>query len=304
MTVVEKMHEDEVAVTPELVRGLLQEQLPEWAELRLADAPLRGTDNALYRLGDDMVVRLPRIHWAVGAIRREYEWLPKLAAHLPLEIPTPLALGRPTEGYPWPWSVYRWLDGKDLSSDIDADRDFILDDLVEFIQSLRAINIEGSPVGRSGFPLRSIDASVRNALERLPNEYDRAALLRLWEAALKVPDWQGAPVWMHADLDGRNLLVKNGRLSGVIDWGCAGLGDPAFDVSTSWKLFSPPARAALKSRLRVDQATWDRGRGLALALAVNALSYYTVANNPALVRESERALAQILTEDRADRASS
>lgn len=290
----EKMHDDEFEVTPELVRRLLREQMPQWAGLQLSDKPLRGTDNALYRLGDDMVARFPRIHWAVDAIPKEFEWLPRLAERLPLEIPVPLALGEPGAGYPWPWSVYSWLDGDDLVAQGEIDRDAFLDDVVQFIQALRSVEIAGSPSGRSGFPLRKADRSVQDAIARLPGRYDREPILHVWRAALEVPEWSGLPVWVHADLDGRNLLARDGRLSAVIDWGSSGLGDPAFDASSAWKLFGSRARAEFKSQLELDQDTWERGRGLALALAVMALSYYTEANNLALLQESDRVVSAIL----------
>jgi aminoglycoside phosphotransferase (APT) family kinase protein len=291
---VEKMHEGEVLADPALVRRLLADQMPQWAELPIGNVPLGGTDNALYRLGDEMVVRLPRIEWAVAARKKEHEWLPQLAPLLPVEIPTPLALGKPGHGYPWPWSVYGWLAGEDPSIDLDLDRDALRPDIVRFLEALRHVDISGSPEARSGLPLETVDQSVRAAIDVLGERIDRACALAAWEAALAVPPWQKDPVWVHADLDARNLLVTAGRLNAVIDWGSSGLGDPAFDISVAWKLFSPSARAAFRSEIDVDDTTWDRARGWTLAQAVNALSYYTMKTNPVLVQETTRWLAAVL----------
>jgi aminoglycoside phosphotransferase (APT) family kinase protein len=248
----ERMHEDEVETDAALVRRLLVSQFPQWADLPISELPLGGTDNALYRLGDDIVARLPRIHWAVEARRKEHEWLPKLARLLPYAIPAPLALGRPGEGYPWPWSVYRWLEGDDPSIRVEIDRDALLPDIVRFIKALRQIDIRGGPRSRSGLPLKTEDNSVRNSIDILGERIDRDAVLEMWERALSVPPWREDPVWVHADLDARNLLVDDGRLTAVIDWSTAGLGDPAYDISAAWKLFSPPARGKFKSEIDVE----------------------------------------------------
>ena len=292
----EKMHPHEVLADPNLVRRLLRDQMPQWAELPISEQPLGGTDNALYRLGDDKLVRLPRIDWAVTAVAKEHEWLPRLAPLLPVEIPTPLALGEPGHGYPWPWSVYAWLDGEDPSINLDIDRDALLPDIVRFIDAIRRIDLPGSPEARSGLPLRPSDESMRKAIDALGGGIDREAALAVWEGALAAPDCHGQPVWVHADLDARNLLVKDGRLNAVIDWGSSGIGDPAFDVSVAWKLFSPAARRAFRSEIDVDDATWSRARGWTLMQAVAALSYYTVATNPVLVREAERWVAEVLVD--------
>jgi aminoglycoside phosphotransferase (APT) family kinase protein len=290
------MHEHEVLAGPGLVRRLLASQMPQWADLPLAESPLGGTDNALYRLGDDMVVRLPRIDWAVAAREKEHEWLPRLAPFMPVEIPVPLALGAPGEGYPWPWSVYRWLEGEDPSLRRELDRDALLPDLVRFVEAMRRVDLVDAPRARRGVPLRTNDTATRASIELLACAVDRDAMLAVWERTLRAPDWRGAPVWVHGDLDARNLLVADGRLAAVIDWGGAGVGDPACDVAVAWKVLSPAARAIFRSRLEVDDATWERARGWTLSQAANALSYYTSETNPVLVRESEGWLTTVLAD--------
>jgi aminoglycoside phosphotransferase (APT) family kinase protein len=291
----EKMHENEILAEPPVVRRLLRDQLPKWAELAISELPLGGTGNALYRLGDDMLVRLPRIDWAVADVGRDHEWLPRLAPFLPVEIPTPLAMGAPGEGYPWPWAVYRWLEGEDPSTNLELDLDSLLPDIVRFIKRLRSIDLPASPRTRSGIPLKPNDESARQKIEVLGDRIDRKAALALWEEALASPEWEGDPLWVHADLDARNVLVKDGRLNAVIDWGCAGIGDPAFDVAVAWRLFSPGARERFRSELDVDDATWNRARGFVLLQSANALSYYTLETNRALVQESERWIAAVLS---------
>jgi len=289
-----KMHDEEVLASPELVRRLLAAQMPQWADLPISARPLGGTDNAMYRLGDDMVVRLPRIEWAVGAAEREREWLPRLAPLLPVEIPIPLAMGNPGDGYPWLWSVYRWLDGLDPSAHLDIDRDALLGDLVGFIRAMWRVELGGGPRATRGASLERYDERTRGSIDALGGAIDRGAAIALWEDAVAVPPWPGPGVWVHEDVDARNLLVRDGRLSGVLDWSGVGVGDPLCDIAAGWKLLSAEAREAFRAELGVDDATWLRARGFTLSQAVNALTYYTSQNNPLLVGEAERWLKAVL----------
>jgi aminoglycoside phosphotransferase (APT) family kinase protein len=288
------MHVDEVETNPQLVRRLLAAQFPKWAELAIEPVPSAGTDNALYRLGDDMVVRLPRIESAVDQVELEQRWLPKLAPLLPVAIPVPLAMGEPGEGYPWQWSVYEWLNGENPL----AGRDSLAGELAQFIAALHRIDpSDGPPAGR-GVPLARRDAPTRTAIDALGERIDTVAVTASWEAALRAPDWERAPVWIHGDLDSRNLLVEHGRLSAVIDFGCLGVGDPACDVGVAWKVLSADARDSFRTALEVDDATWARSRGWALSQALIALPYYTLETNPGLVREAEQWLAEVLADAR------
>ena len=289
------MHENEVLADPELVRRLLAVQMPQWAELPLSTAPLGGTDNAMYRLGEELVVRLPRIEWAVTAVEREREWLPALAPLLPVEIPAPLAAGIPGDGYPWPWSVYRWLQGEDPSIRLEIDRDALLPGLVAFVRAMHRVELAGAPRARSGgVQLAALGERTRASIEALEDTADRRAALAAWEEALALPRWSGPDVWVHDDLDARNLLVSDGRLRGVLDWSGAGIGDPAADLAVGWKVLSPAARERFRAELEVDDATWARARARTLSQAVNALTYYTRETNPVLVREAEQWLAAVL----------
>lgn len=296
-----RMHVDEVAIEPALLRRLLAAQFPQWAELPIRRVPSAGTDHAVYRLGDERVVRLPRIHWAVGQVEQEGLWLPRLAPHLPLAIPAPLAIGKPGEGYPWHWAIYRWLEGAHPTpSNIDSHR--LAAELAAFVGALQRVNATGwpppaPPAATRGGPLSARDPAVRKALAALHGEIDTAAATAAWEAALQAPAWSGPPVWTHGDLSALNLLVHSGRLSGVIDFGCFGVGDPACDLIVAWNLLTDRTRTRFRTSLGVDDATWARGRGWALSIALIALPYYR-ETNPELAAIGRHAIAQVLADHR------
>lgn len=264
------MHADELPIEAPLVRRLLEEQLPEWAELPLEPVPSSGTDNALYRLGDEMVVRLPRIEWAAGGIGKDFRLLPLLASRLPVAIPVPLARGRPAAGFPWDWGVYSWLPGE--NPPLGPGSDQLALDLAGFVQALREIETVGAPPSRRGKPLATQDDRARQALAEVPEA------AHAWEAALAVPEWEGRPVWLHADLLPGNLLVREGRLVGVIDFAVAGVGDPACDLMPAWSVLGGGAREIFRREAGLDEATWARGRGWALSLGLIALPYYRETN--------------------------
>lgn len=295
---VRKMHVDEVETNEDLVRRMLVAQFPQWADLAITPVPSAGTDNALYRLGEDMTVRLPRITWAVGQVEKEQQWLPKLAPHLPLAIPVPLGMGTPVEGYPWNWSVYRWFDGTTITMDLLADPHKAVVTLAQFIAALQQIDTtDGPPAGPHNFgrgiPLEHRDLSTRDAINSLHGIVDTDAVTDVWEASLQVPAWDRPPVWVHGDLQAGNLLAIDGQLSAVIDFGGLGVGDPAVDLIVAWNLLSSDTRAIFRDALPVDEATWLRGRGWALSIALIALPYY-LNTNPHLVSMSRRSIEEIL----------
>jgi aminoglycoside phosphotransferase (APT) family kinase protein len=298
-----RMHADEIEIDVSLVRHLLAEQFPHWADLPIEPVLPRGTDNALYRLGEQMVARLPRLERVATTLEKEIAWLPRLAPLLPLAVPIPLAEGMPTEEYPCPWAIYTWLEGESAVAQNIADPTRFAADLAGFIVALQAIDPSGGPEPGEhnffrGVPLAERDADTRASIVALADEIDVEAVTAAWEDALAAPLWEGAPVWIHGDLDARNLLVRGGRLSAVIDFGGLGVGDPACDVMVAWKVFPAEAREIFRAQLGVDEATWRRSRGWALSQALMALSYYTMETNPTLVLESRRWMAEIL----ADRA--
>jgi aminoglycoside phosphotransferase (APT) family kinase protein len=291
-----RMHVDEVDIEPALVRRLVAAQFPDWAGLPVEPVRFFGTDNAIYRLGDELAVRLPRREKNVETLAKELRWLPELAPQLPVPVPTPVAVGEPGVGYPFPWAVYRWVAGEATRNEAVG-----ADELAAFIAALQRIDPSGGPPpgahnANRGEPLARRDPSVRAALTALGSTLDGAAVTAVWEESLAAPAWTEAPVWIHGDLDARNVLVRDGRLSGVIDFGCLGVGDPACDVMVAWKLFSAGTRESLRAALAVDDATWTRARGWSLSQALGALSYYTEDNNPVLVREAQRWLVEALAD--------
>jgi aminoglycoside phosphotransferase (APT) family kinase protein len=293
------MHADELEIGPSLVRRLLEAQFPQWADLSITLVEPRGTDNALYRLGGELVVRLPRRDRTVLTLEKELAWLPRIAPFLPLPVPAPVAIGAPTEEYAWTWSVYSWLEGESATPDRLTDARQAGLDLAAFVAALQRIDPAGAPgPGEHNFfrgePLVNRDAAVRASIETLRDELDVAAVGAIWEAALGAPEWRRPGVWIHGDLDARNLLAAEGRLSAVIDWGSLGVGDPASDVMAAWKVLTPRGREAFRTALAVDDATWQRARGWALSQALGALSYYTLETNAVLVREAQRWLAEVL----------
>ncbi|TMK76560.1 MAG: aminoglycoside phosphotransferase family protein [Actinobacteria bacterium] len=297
----EKMHADEVDIDVSLVGRLLAAQFPQWAGLPIERVRPSGTDNAIYRLGDDMAVRLPRRERTSGTLEKERRWLPRLAPLLPLAVPVPLAEGMPAEDYPWKWSVYRWLEGENATVERITDLSQLATDLAQFVAALQRIDPTGGPSpGEHNFfrgaPLAGRDEATRAAIASLARAIDGGAVTAAWEAALRAPEWERPPVWVHGDLDLRNLLVERGRLRAVIDFGGLGVGDPACDVMVAWKVLSADTRDIFRAELSVDEASWARGRGWALSQALIALAYYTLETNPVLVREAQRWMAEVLAD--------
>jgi aminoglycoside phosphotransferase (APT) family kinase protein len=295
-----KMHADEVEIDVSLVRRLLAEQFPRWAGYSVTPVRSAGTDNALYRLGDDMVVRLPRILGATGQVEKEHRWLPRLAPFLPLAIPRPIEKGMPAEGYPWPWSVYRWLEGEPATSGRIADPHRAATDVARFVAALHRIDPAGGPPPGEhnsfrGGPLAPRDAPTRAAIADLHGVLDVEAVTSAWEAALQEPAWQGPAVWVHGDLHAANLLAHHGRLSAVIDFGCLGVGDPACDSMVAWMYLSAETRDVFRAALAVDDATWARGRGWALSVGLIALPYY-LSTNPVLAGIARYAIDEVLAD--------
>jgi aminoglycoside phosphotransferase (APT) family kinase protein len=293
-----RMHADEVDTDVSLVRRLLAAQFPDWAELPIVPVPSAGTDNALYRLGDRMVVRLPRIGWATGQVDKEARWLPRLAPHLPLAVPVPVATGEPAEGYPWRWSVAPWLAGEDAAAAPIADLVEAARELAGFVAALQRIDPADGPPARGharGMPLAVRDEDTRKAIAALEGDIDTAAATAAWDAALRAPASTGSPVWYHGDILPGNILVVGGRVRAVIDFSALGVGDPACDLMIAWNLFSGESRDAYRSALAVDDAMWARGRGHALSQALQFIPYYR-DTNPRGVAVARRAVSEVLAD--------
>ncbi len=264
-----------------LVRRLVTEQFPQWADLPVRPVAVGGNDNRTFHLGDAMTVRLPSAEGYVASVAKEQRWLPVLAPHLPVPIPAPLGQGRPGAGYPWPWSVNRWLDGTTAGPDTVADLAAFAVDLAGFLIALQGVDTGGEPAaGRHSFwrgaALDHYDDETRKAIAALDGRIDGAAATAEWDAALAAR-WHGRPVWFHGDVASGNILVRDGRLAAVIDFGTSGVGDPACDLVIAWTFLDVPARDAFRTALGVDDATWQRGRGWALWKALITYDHHADA---------------------------
>ncbi|GGI95330.1 aminoglycoside phosphotransferase family protein [Streptomyces brasiliensis] len=287
-------------VDDDLVRRLVAGRFPRWAELPLERFPSGGTVNAVFRLGEGMVVRLPLLAGGAEDMSLEREWLPRLAPLLPTAVPEVLGAGEPAEGYPWRWSVYRWLAGENPRAGAPAEPALLAEDLADFVAAMRSVTLPGAPQAYRGGPLAALDASTRAAIAELrgiPGEgVDCDAVAAVWEEALGAPGWDGPPVWLHADLMPGNLLVDaNGRLTSVIDFGCMGVGDPACDLFPAWNLLPAGAREVFREALGVDDATWTRGRARTLSQALIALPYYRTTN-PTMADTARHVIRAVLGE--------
>lgn len=298
-----KMHKDEVHTDKNLVRRLLAAQFPQWKDLLIQPVSSSGTDNALFRLGENMVVRLPRIYWAVGQVEKEHKWMPRLAPYLPLAIPVPLEMGKPNEEYPWHWSIYRWLEGENHTWENLTDPRQTAIDLAHFLLALQNIDTMNGPSAVEhelrGAPLWTRDEETREAIAALDGLIDSEVITQVWQSALQASEWAREPVWFHGDVLSGNLLFRNGNLSAVIDFGGLGVGDPACDLMIAWNLFSAENRDVFRSALGVDDATWSRGRGHALSQVLIFIPYY-LNTNSAGVKNAWHAVNEVIVDYRAN----
>jgi aminoglycoside phosphotransferase (APT) family kinase protein len=255
-------------ITADVARCLIDTQFPHWSSLPIRNVALNGWDNTTFRLGDDMSIRLPSADWYVPQVDKEHRWLPLLAPHLPVPIPTPVAKGAPGCNFPRPWSVYGWLDGRVATRDQIGDLEVFAQDLAEFLNALSSIPITDGPTAGAhsfnrGGPVQAWDEQTRSSISEMSGVIDAVGADEIWAAAM-ASVWTRAPVWVHGDMAPSNLLVSGGRFSGVLDFGCCAVGDPACDLTIAWTLFDGPARARFKSLLAFDAETWSRGQGWTL----------------------------------------
>lgn len=288
---VPRRHADEVETDVALVRRLLEEQFPEWAGLPLRPVAESGTVNALYRLGDELAVRIPRNRpssWS--GLDRELDWLPRLARLLPIQVPAPVARGRPSDEYAHEWGIFEWLPGENPApGDVP---DTLAEELAHFVRALHGVELEGGPPPARRSRDR-MDEFTRENLRALEGEIDTATAEALWEESLAVPEWAPPPVWIHCDLMPGNLLLRDGHLSAVIDWEGAGMGDPAVDLIVAWNVLPPSGRRIFRDAVGYDEDTWARGRAWALATGLGGIPYYR-ETFPAFAANSRRTVEQVL----------
>jgi len=291
---------ERTAITADLAAQLVAEQFPRWAGLPVRRVEPGGWDNVTFRLGADLSVRLPGGPSYAQQVEKEHHWLPVLAGQLPLRIPRPLARGVPGCGFPWPWSVYRWLPGTPLANVHLTGTATLAADLAAFLAALYRIDPAGGPgPGEHNFyrggPPAVYDGQTRDALKALDGEIDTVLAAQVWEEALAA-EWDGNPVWVHGDVADGNLLTDQGRLSAVIDFGCCAVGDPSCDTVIAWTYFSGESRELFKQRLPVDRATWARGRGWALWKAMIVLAD-ALRDDPEDAIATKKVIAEVLSDN-------
>ena len=285
------LHEDEIPIDARLARALVDRTFTEWAALPLSRLGASGSSNALFRLGDDLLVRLPRQPGGTATIEKEARWLPRIGPLLPVAVPDIVAVGEPCLGYPERWSVVRWLDGYaptvvEPGAGSDPPRLDLARDLAAVIRGLRDIEVPPDALTDPelrwyrGAPLATRDASTRRALEACRGigelDLDLDAALRVWDVAMTLPGVQQAvaPHWYHGDLAAENLLVRDGRLAAVLDFGGLAVGDPTVDLMVAWEVLDPAAREVFRRAVCADEASWLRARAWALSLALMTFPYY------------------------------
>lgn len=265
----------EVSLDPQSAVQLIADQFPELAGRTVLHLEMKGTDNHIFRIGDDLCARFPKVGWAVGTAAREAAALPRFAG-APVPVPEVYGLGEPCKDYPYAWSILTWLSGSPLEDSGDRDPIETARRLSDFFCFLKDVPADqafryGEANNGRGASLESRSARFRSALKRLPN-VDRDWAGKLWSRALAAGAPK-APVWLHGDVHPGNVLFKEGRLCGVIDWGLSGVGDGACDLLTAWAMFDREPREVFRKALGATDAEWLRGAGWALSMAVIYLPY-------------------------------
>jgi aminoglycoside phosphotransferase (APT) family kinase protein len=297
---VESLHSDgRAGIDADLVKRLIASQFPQWGRLPVSPVAVDGWDNRTYRLGDDMTVRLPTAEGYAPAVDKENRWLPVLASSLPVPVPPVLGKGAPGEGYPFSWSVRGWLDGETAGPDRIDDLSHFAAAVAEFILALQGIDpTDGPQAGAHSFHRGAspayYDDETRRSLAVLDGRVDVQRASAVWDAALAA-SWQGPPLWFHGDIGSGNLLVRNGKLAAVIDFGTSGVGDPACDLVIAWTMFSGDSREAFRSTVRQDPAMWARARGWALWKALICVAEYT-DTDPERAAEHRRVINEVLAD--------
>ncbi|EEK78323.1 acetyltransferase [Bacillus cereus] len=279
-----------------LVEKLIQEQFPEWAHLEVKSVKLSGHDNRTFHLGDQMSVRLPSDVAYAPQVEKENKWLPLLSKELSLPISSPIAKGNPSEEYPWPWSINKWIEGETVTKENVRDLNEFAADLGSFLVALQSIDASNGPIAGAhnfyrGGLISVYDEEARGAIENNKDVFNETVLKHLWDLALQ-STWKRKPVWIHGDVAPGNLLVKDGKLCAVIDFGILGVGDPACDAAMAWTFFDENSRNVFKEVLHIDDETWNRARGWALWKAL--ITYDANKESNRIVAEESYRVIQVI----------
>lgn len=298
---IEKLHVDEVDIDTDRVAAMIADQFPVWAGTSLEPVYPAGTDNVMFILNGHFGVRLPRTPGAATSLERELVHAPRLAPMLPALIPAPVGIGRPTESYPFKWFISRWIEG---GNPVPGRPDGLFPaalavDVARFVRALHSVVPPAASQElfsyRGDRAVQPREAETRAAIGRCGDHFDTAALHRAWDVAMEAPEGTGPPAWIHTDLHPGNLLVKHGRLEGVLDWGGLAVGDPAIDLIVAWNLFGPEEREVFRAEMKADDGTWARGRAWALSVGLVAFPYY-LHTNRALAAVSWYQIGQALAD--------
>lgn len=270
-------------ITETAVKKLITQQFPQWENLPIKPVAASGWDNRTFHLGDTLLVRLPSSMEYAAQVSKEQFWLPQLAPLLPLSIPTPVAMGQATEDYPCPWSIYEWLEGETVAETHELNLNELAISLAQFLADFHRINTTDGPMPGAhnfyrGGNLAIYNQETRQAITLLKNQIDVGMAIAVWETAL-ASAWSQPPVWVHGDISAGNLLIKQGKLSAVIDFGGLAIGDPACDLSIAWTLLSDKSRELFWAGLAVDEKTKARARGWILWKALIVAAKLTECNN-------------------------
>ena len=291
------MSQDLAVPDADLVQSLVEAQFPQYGDLPVSRVESAGTDNVLFRLGVDHVVRLPRDEVTARYLRNEQRWLPMLSPHLPLDVPVVVGVGEPSASFPLPWLICRWLPGIDAYSEPPSERSDTAIELGRFMAALQRVDPTGAPASFRGTPLQFQEQDVLAGIADLGADglIDTTAANGAWRSIVDIPQWDEPPVWVHSDLLPSNIVVNNGLVSSVIDFGRAGVGDPACDLMIAWTLLNADDRPLLREHAEVDAATWARGRGWAFGFGVMAWHYHRISN-PVLAAIGQRSALESLAE--------
>ncbi|MCH9770531.1 MAG: aminoglycoside phosphotransferase family protein [Gammaproteobacteria bacterium] len=289
-----RMHKNELQITEPLVRSLLCAQCPEWAELEIEPVPSSGTDHALFRVGKNLVARLPRIERAVKNIDKEYEWVPEISKLIKTSVSIPIFKGERQIDYPYQWLILKWNEGVNPNFEKENEYAELAKELANFLNQLHGINLKNGPQSRRGIPLINQNIKTQKAINQLTLEINVKKITALWKQLSCLPSWNKPSVWVHGDFLPGNILVKQNNLNAVIDFSDLGIGDPACDLIIAWSLFNEKSRNIFKNNLNyIDADTWLRGQGWALSIALIMLPYYK-KSNPQLAKLAKRVIKSVL----------
>ncbi|WP_445479755.1 aminoglycoside phosphotransferase family protein [Lysinibacillus irui] len=288
-----------ININVELVQNLIKEQFPEWSNLEIKPVKNSGHDNRTFHLGENMSVRLPSAEGYVPQVEKEHKWLPVLSKHLSLPISIPLAKGKPSKDYPYPWSIYKWLEGETVARENIVDLNQFAKDLGGFLVELQSIDAsEGPSAGIHNFyrggDLAVYDEQSKNAIENNKKFFNEYLLKEIWELSLD-SKWVGEPVWLHGDVAPGNILVKDGKLYAIIDFGILGVGDPSCDAAMAWTFFDDNSRKVFKTALKMDEGTWNRARGWALWKAL--ITYDGNKNSNKIIADESSKIIKIIIDE-------